>query len=351
MRYVIFLFLINSIHGQSLDNHLYADHFRKTLIASHVDSFQRVNDYIFYRKGNKLYSYSYHTGTNSFIDWNVNKFTFGPDGTMAYRKGNSFYIKAAPYSEKARHVTWNVNSYFWTVDGSLIYKKLNSYFILHNKFTDKPRLISSNIELWIKGCDGELAYIKMGNLYYIDDKTLGRTTNVQPNVQKAFFVNGTLYFIKTGDLWYYSPENNQKGKLVYRAGTYYICGNSLYVNSQRGLYAVTGNNVLFTGHSKISGIRTSFRGISYLHKGRLYYIHGRNLVELCQSPSWYYFSNNGCLYIHRNNNLCFIDDDYKVNIILENIYSPSYSNRRIYYTQKSRRYYLEPALGKIVLCK
>ena len=351
MRYIIFLLLIQSIHGQCLDTHLYSDHFKRTLIDSHVDSFRRVNDYIFYRKGNKLYSYSCNTNESYFIDWNAGDFTLGPDETLAYRKGNSFYIKAPPFSGKSRHITWNVSSYFWTVDGTLIYKKLNSHFILHNKFTDDPQLISSNIESWIKGLYGELAYIKLGNLYYIDNKVKGSTVSVQPNIQKAFFVNDCLYFIKNGDLWFYDTAKNKKGKLLYRVGNYYICGDSLYVNTQKGLYIVQGDEAVFTGHCGINSIQTSCSGISYIYNNRLYFIQGKNTVELCQSPVWSAFSENGCMYLYLNNNLCFIDSEHKVNIILEDICSPSYSNKRIYYRQKNRQYYLEPALGKVFLCK
>lgn len=351
MRYLIFIFLINSIYGQCLDNHLYTDHLRQTVIATNVDSYSKVNNYIFYRKNNKLYSYSYETGVSNFIDWNVNHFSIGPNEVLAYKKGNSFYVRSAPYSVKSNHVTWNVGDYFWTVDGSLIYKKINSHYILHNTFTEKPKLISTNISRWIISCDGQLAFLKLGNLYYVDNKVEGSTVNVQPNIDKAFFVGGTLYFLKNGVLWNYSSNNNVKRKLIYNVNSYYICREYLYVNSQKGLYVVKGGEALFTGHSGISGVQTSYRGITYIHKNRLYFLEGKNLVELCYSPTWYYFSENGCLYIHRNNNLCFIDDKYKINVIIDNICSPRYSQGRIYYQQNSRRYYLEPALGKITLCK
>jgi len=351
MRYILFLFIIQTIQGQSLNQHLYVDHQRTTLIATHVDSYQRFNDFVFYRKGNKLHSYSTISNTSHFIDWNVSHYNLGPDETLVYRKGNSLYIKAAPYSGKSKHVSWNVKSYFWTIDGTLVYQKLNSYFILHHKFTDSPQLVAANISKWIKGCYGELAYMKLGNLHYVSNKAKGRTVIVQANVQKAFFVNGNLYFIKNGDLWYYSTQDNTKYKLIFRVGDYYVCGENLYVTTQRGLHVVNGKNVTFTGHLRISGVYTSYRGITYTYKNRLYFLSGTNAVEICPSPSWYRFSENGCLYIYRNNKLCYLDNKNNIQVILDSISSPLYLNKRIYYTQKSRRYYLEPALGKVTLCK
>ena len=351
MRYLLFLFLVHSIQAQCLDVHLYTGPQRQTIIANHVDSFSKIHDTIFYRKSNKLYAYSTSAAESYFIDWNVGRFTLAPDETMAYKKGNSFYLRAAPYSGKSRHVTWNVSSYFWTADSTLVYKKLNSHFILHNKFKDKPRIVSTNIERWIKGCYGELAYIKLGNLYYIDNKAKGSSICVQVNIQKAFFVNGSLYFIKNGDLWYYSSKTNIKKKLIYGINAHYICGDFIYVNARRGLHVVSSGNAVYTGHRGISKVHHSFRGISYIYKNRLYFANGQNIIQLCQNPGWYTFSESGCLYILHNNSLCFLDETFKVKVILEGVCSPLYKERRIYFTQKSRRYYLDPALGKVSFCQ
>ena len=351
MRYILFIFLIHSINGQCLDLHLYADPAKKILVSTHVDSFNRINDYLFYQKGNKLYCYSYNSGTNHFIDWNVSHFSLGPDETMVYKKGSSFNIHRAPYKGQGKHIAWNVSNYKWTIDGTLIFKKFSNSYILHNKFKDKPKLISSNIKRWLLGCGGEIAYIKQGNLYFIDNKVKGSKISIQTSVQNAFFVNGTLYFMKSDSLWVYSAKHNKKERMLYQVQNYYICGEELYINTRKGVYIVSGTNLLFTGHSRVSQLKHCYRGISYIFRGRLYFISKRNVVDICSAPSWYSFSDNGCLYLYTNNKLCYLDKNHQVNTVLEEICSPSYSNRRIYYTQKSRRYYLEPALGKIVLCK
>lgn len=350
MRYVIFIFLIQSIHGQCLDSHLYTDLSKTRVIATNVDSFSRINDFLFYRKGNKLYSYSYNSGLSHFIDWNVSHFSLGPDETMAYKKGASFYILAAPYKGQGRHVAWNVSDYKWTVDGTLLFNKFSSSYILHNKFHDKPALLSANISQWLTGSDGEVAYLKRGNLYYVDNKVTGSKISVQVNVDSAFFVNGTLYFMKSDSLWLYSAKHNKKERMFYQVKNYFICANEMYVNTRKGIYVVRGNEVLFTGHSRVSQLRSCYRGISYIYRSRLYFLSNGNVVDICDAPEWYSFSDSGCLYLYRNNNLCYLDDQHQVHTVIKSICSPSYSNRRIYYTQKSRRYYLEPTLGKIVLC-
>lgn len=351
MKYIIYLFLICSIQGQSVGQNLYADKNRTILISSHVDSYSRINDFIFYRKSNKLYSYSLNNGASYFIDWNVDHFSIGPDETMAYKKGSSFYIKAPPFKGKSKHIAWNVSDYFWTDDGTLVFQKFSNSYILHNKFEDDPKLISANINKWIISHGGRIAYLKQDNLYFIDNKTKGSKVQVQVNIEDAFFVNDNLYFMKSGSLWVYSAKTNIKERMFYQVKKYYVCGDELYVYNNKGMYVVNGRSAIFTGHARVSNIQHSFRGISYISNGRLYLLSGSDVVDICDAPAWYCFSDSGCLYLYANNNLCFLDEHYEVNTVLQDICSPRFSNRRIYYTQKSRRYYLEPALGKVILCK
>lgn len=351
MKYIIYFLLVCSIQGQSIKQNLYADQNRTVLISTHVDSYSKINDFIFYRKGNKLYSYSLNSNSNYFIDWNVDHFSIGPDETLAYQKGYSFYLKAPPYKASSKHITWNVSNYFWTIDGTLIFQKFHNSYILNNKFEYAPKLITSNIEKWVISPEGEIAFLKQNNLYFIDNKNTGSKKMVQANIDDAFFVNGSLYFIKNDSLWVYSRDKNYKERLLYQVKKYYACGDELYVYNNRGLYVVSEGNIFFTGHYNISKIQTSFRGISYISNNRLYFLSSGNVIDVGAAPQWSTFSCNGCLYLYTNNSLCFLDEYNKVIPVLEGVYSPRYSNRRIYFTQNNRRQYLDPASGKILPCK
>jgi hypothetical protein len=150
MRVLLFLCLLSIAQAQYLDTHLYLDQSKSQLIDFNVDCFQSSGDTVFYYKGNKFYSYSLNSRQSRFINWDVENFSIGPDGTLAYTKDRALYLLQAPYKDRGKYVTIDIEDTHWAPDGTLLIRRTNNNFhLVTDNRTGSEKFIAHDFGKWL----------------------------------------------------------------------------------------------------------------------------------------------------------------------------------------------------------